>query len=52
MRRLKLLVIASLAAIPAVGAFATPAHACMGEICDSINFVCNNVKVLPDNCVR
>jgi hypothetical protein len=52
LRRLKLLVIATLAAVPAVGVFATPAQACMGEICDSINFLCNNVKFLPDDCVR
>jgi hypothetical protein len=51
-RRLKLLVVAVLLAVPAVGALASPAHACMGEVCDTINAVCNAVKQLPDNCVR
>jgi hypothetical protein len=51
-RRLKLLLIATLLAVPALGAFATPAHACNGEICDGINALCNAVKFLPDDCVR
>jgi len=51
MRRLKLLVLAGLLAIPTVGAMSSPAQACMGEICDTINAVCNAVKQLPDNCV-
>ena len=52
LRRLKLLVIATVAAGPVVGVFASPAQACMGEVCDSINVLCNNVKFLPDDCVR
>ncbi len=52
LRRLKLLVIATLVAVPAVGVFASPAQACNGEICDGINWLCNNVKFLPDDCVR
>lgn len=52
LRRLRLLGIAVLLAVPTVGAFASPAQACNGEICDGINWLCNNVKVLPDDCVR
>ena len=52
MRRLKVLVIAVLAAVPVVGVFASPAQACNGEICDGVNALCNAVKFLPDDCVR
>ena len=40
MRKLRILVVAVVMAVPVVGATATPAQACMGEVCDAINFVC------------
>jgi hypothetical protein len=52
LRRLRVVVIGMLLAVPTVGVFASPAQACNGEICDGITWLCNNVKVLPDDCVR
>lgn len=38
MRKLRIFVVAAVMAVPFVGA--APAQACMGEVCDAINFVC------------
>ena len=38
--KLRILVVGVVMALPAAGVAATPAHACMGEVCDAINFVC------------
>lgn len=43
MRKLRILVVAVVMAVPVAGAAATPAHACMGEICEAINLVCEKV---------
>ena len=40
MRKLRILVVAVLMSVPLAGLTAAPAHACMGEVCDAINFVC------------
>jgi hypothetical protein len=40
MRKLKVLVVAVVMAVPIAGMTATPAHACVGLPCDVINFVC------------
>ena len=40
MERARVLVVAVVMAVPILGMAATPAHACMGEVCDAINFVC------------
>ena len=40
--KLKLLLVGSLVAV-STGLFAAPASACMGEVCDAINFVCGKV---------
>jgi hypothetical protein len=50
MRRVKLLVVATLLAIPTTAISAGPAHACYGEICDAVNLVCAAVK--KDPCVK
>jgi hypothetical protein len=39
MKRARILVVAVVMAVPVVGA-ATPAQACMGPVCDAINYVC------------
>ena len=51
MRKVKLLMVATLMAIPTVGMFAPPASACMGEVCEAINFVCMKVTK-GDPCVK
>lgn len=38
MRKVRILVAAAMMAVPVLAA--PPAHACMGEVCDAINFVC------------
>ena len=43
MRKVRILAVAALMSLPLVGATATPAQACMGPICDAINFVCGTV---------
>lgn len=40
MRKLRVFVVAVMMAVPLAGMTATPAHACLGEVCDAINFVC------------
>jgi hypothetical protein len=42
-RKLKLLMVAVTLAIPTM-VVATPAQACMGEVCDAANWVCGHVK--------
>jgi hypothetical protein len=39
MGKVRVLVVAVVMALP-IGVAATPAQACMGEVCDAINFVC------------
>jgi hypothetical protein len=41
--KVKLLLVATLMAVPTVGMFAPPASACMGEVCEAINTVCIKV---------
>ena len=40
MRKLRILVVAVVMSVPVAGVTATPAHACLGEVCDAINYVC------------
>lgn len=40
MRKVRILVVAALMSLPVAGLTTTPAHACMGEVCDAINLVC------------
>ncbi len=40
MRKLRILVVAVVMSVPMAGLTATPAQACMGPVCDAINFVC------------
>ena len=42
-RKVKMLLVATVMAVPTVGVFAPPASACMGEVCEAINFVCMKV---------
>ncbi len=37
--KVRILLVGALLGISS-GLFAAPAHACMGEVCDAINFVC------------
>ena len=51
MRKLKMLLVATVMAVPTVGMFAPPASACMGEVCEAINTVC--IKVTKGHpCVK
>jgi hypothetical protein len=43
MRKVKMLLVATVMAVPTVGVFAPPASACMGEVCEAINLVCMKV---------
>ncbi|MDQ3957138.1 MAG: hypothetical protein M3273_02330 [Actinomycetota bacterium] len=43
MPKLKLLVVVAVVAIPAVGAMASPAQACVGGACTYVNRVCSKV---------
>lgn len=40
MRKIKLLILAALLALPVLGVSASPASACVGPPCDQINQVC------------
>ena len=50
-RKVKMLLVATVMAVPTVGMFAPPASACMGEVCEAINFVCMKVTK-GDPCVK
>lgn len=43
MRKLRIVVAAVVMSVPLTATAATPAHACMGEICEAINLVCEKV---------
>ena len=43
MRKLRILAVAVVMSVPMAGLTATPAQACMGEVCDVINIVCAKV---------
>ena len=51
MRKVKMLLVATVMAIPTVGMFASPASACIGPVCDAINLVCMKVTK-GDPCVK
>jgi hypothetical protein len=50
-RKVKMFLVATVMAVPTVGVFAPPASACMGEVCEAINFVCMKVTK-GDPCVK
>jgi hypothetical protein len=52
MRKIKLLLVATVMAVPTLGAFAPPAQACMGEVCESINYLCYKVITKGRDCVK
>ena len=43
MRKVRIMVVAALTALPLAGLTATPAHACLSPVCDAINLVCEKV---------
>ncbi len=49
MTRFKLFLATVVMTVPTMVAFAPPASACMGEVCDTINRVC--MKVTKTSCV-
>ena len=51
MRKLKILVAAAVMSLPLAGLTATPAQACMGEVCDAINYVCAKTIYKGSSCV-
>ncbi|HEX2296225.1 MAG TPA: hypothetical protein VHN37_13075 [Actinomycetota bacterium] len=40
MRKVRILAVAVVMSVPVAGLTATPAQACMGPVCDAINYVC------------
>jgi hypothetical protein len=49
--KMRLLLVGSVLAVTG-GVFPAPAHACMGEVCDAINFVCAKVMKGGQACVQ
>lgn len=47
--RIKRLVLATLMAIPFMGALAPPAQACIGDVCAAVNLVCR--KTIKQDCL-
>jgi hypothetical protein len=52
MRKVRILVAAAVLSVATAGLAAPPAHACMGELCDAINFVCEKTITKGHACVK
>ncbi len=51
MTKLRLLVVGAMLCVP-TALFAAPAQACMGEVCDAINYVCAKTITKGQACVK
>lgn len=52
MRKMRILLAAAALSVATAGLTATPAHACLGEVCDAINYVCAKTITKGHACVK
>ncbi len=52
MRRAGALVAAITFVLTMLGGVTSPANACMGELCDAVNFVCSKTITKGHDCVK